>query len=636
MKAYAVDFETYYDVSYGIEEVGLWHYLNAPKFDAYLVSIYGPDIDFVGHPSNAPWSEIDGTIWLSHNAGFDQQVYNRLTDIRLANPLPMGVPEAPSAWYCTANLSVYLGGPRNLKDASKHLLNKAVDKGMRNYMKGKTWADAVAAGKDKALIEYARQDAINCWELWDKYGHLWPESERKIAELTFRQTQRGVAVDRPLLEKTLSSVYEVREFAANEIPWKGNVDESGEQVPLLSADVMRAWCINNDITPPVTCNAKDSRFMDWQKANSEVKAIKAMQTFRSSNALFMKGKTLHDRIRNDGRYGFEYKYFGATTGRWSGGWEDDHADSSQFNIQNMPKEPMYGFDLRRCLVPGAGKKFVIADFSQIEPRCLAVLSRDFKLLDALLEGMGLYEAHARATMGWTGGNLKKESPKMYALAKARVLALGYGAGWAKFIFMASMYGCDEVLNLPIENYEVKRRGFEKYIDRYNQRDKMKENPTELDWLRAVNAWLIVTDFRKTNDPITDLWAFLEHDCRRSVGTDYVVELPSGRLLKYFNIKIVGGKIMGQKQLHVPHISLWGSFITENVVQACARDVLAEAMLKLEAAGIITLFTVHDEIVCEVDKDYDMDIIKRLMIEPPTWMDNLPLDVSIEEADFYKK
>lgn len=625
MNFYAVDFESYYDDEYGIQEQGVWHYIHDRRYDPYLVAIYGPEVDYVGHPSLAPWEQIAGHDWIAHNAAFDQQVYNRITELSDYPGL-----YRPAHWYCTANLSCFLGGPRSLKDATKHLLGREVDKGMRGYMKGKTWDDAVKAGKADALKTYARNDAVNCYEIWEKYNHLWPQFERDVAELTFQQTQRGIGVNKQLIESTLPAVYEVRETAGNLIPWK-------DSDKLLSPIALKAWCVDNKIDPPITTNAKDSRFSEWQTAHADVKVVKAMQDYRSSNALFMKANTLYTRIRDDGRYGFEMKYFGALTGRMSGGWEDERADSAQFNIQNLYSHIMFGLDLRKCLVPAKGHKFVIADFSQIEPRCLAWLSQDKKLLEALYEGTGLYEAHARATMGWKGGNLKKEDPKTYALAKARVLALGYGAGWAKFIIMAHLYGCDEVLNFPVENYEKNRKAFERYIDRYDQRGKMKKDPSELDWTRAINAWMIVTDFRKSNVLLKErMWETLEHDCRRSVGTDFVIELPSGRLMKYRNIKLVGGKIMGQQLMHEPHIPLWGSFLTENVTQACARDVMTVAMLNLEKEGIRTLFTVHDEIICEVEKDFPSDKIASVMLQAPSWMPGLPLDISLEECDFYKK
>jgi hypothetical protein len=76
------------------------------------------------------------------------------------------------------------------------------------------------------------------------------------------------------------------------------------------------------------------------------------------------------------------------------------------------------------LIPREGCVFVICDLSQIEPRCLAYLSGNWALLERIAGGESIYEAHARATMRWTGGPLKKENPDLYALAKARCIAEG--------------------------------------------------------------------------------------------------------------------------------------------------------------------------------------------------------------------
>jgi DNA polymerase len=110
------------------------------------------------------------------------------------------------------------------------------------------------------------------------------------------------------------------------------------------------------------------------------------------------------------------------------------------------------------------------------------------------------------------------------------------------------------------------------------------------------------DFRASNPKIKELWAKLESDCYKCVTTDYKVELPSGRILPYFNVNWKGGLVL-QKTLGEPPIKVWGGFLTENVTQATARDVMRDAIIRLEDAGIETLFTVHDEIVAEVDANF---------------------------------
>lgn len=639
MKFYAIDFESYYDKDYGIEECGVYGYLHNDKFNPYLMSVWGEDIQWVGHPKDFDWKLIwssnkmsgaNAVAFLAHNAAFDRQVFQRCIDTGI-------IPDwaDTDTWCCTANLSVFLGGPRSLKDASKYLLGKEMSKEMRNYMKGRTWADAVLEGKDEQLKQYALDDAKNCYELWTKYEDQWPDAERRTAEITFQQTQRGVTVNTEMLDKHLPAVGAARAEALANIPWAGKDDANGEPQKPLGAKALRAWCKENNVTPPSTTEAKSMEFIKWQEANSDVKVIKAMQTYRSTNAMFLKATTLRTQVRPDGRYAFDMKYFGATTGRWAAGWEDDKADSTGFNIQNVYKETLYGLNLRSAIIAGKGKKFVVSDYSQIEPRCLAWLCDDQKFLNAIRAGVPLYEAHAIASMGWNAGPtpLKKSSPKLYALAKARVLALGYGAGWAKFIYMAYLYGAAECLLDPIT--EKQKFSFLKYIQRTNQQDKIEDFVTDKQWIEAVNAWEIVMDFRASNPKIKDLWARLEKDCWKCSGADYKVELPSGRILPYFNVQTKGGLTLS-KTLGNPAIRVWGGFLCENVTQATARDVMRDAIINLEAAGIPTLFTVHDEIVCEVDKNFDKQEIRGIMNKCPEWIPGLPLEIEQDETDYYKK
>ncbi len=635
MLTYAIDYETFYDSEYGIEECGLWGYLHDSRFDPYLVSIVGPGIEYVGHPSNAPWDKLialsEPWMFVSHNFTFDKQVHARAIELGIIPAEAM-----PTKWRCTANMSVYLGGPRSLKDACKFLLGIDVNKEMRNYMRGKTWLQAVTEGMDGRLKQYALDDSKYCLQLWTKYNAEWPEIEQECAELTMQQTLRGVFVDTKLLDEALPKVLEARAEALKGIPWAGTVDDKGKEVKPLSGKALKDWCAENNVPVPSTTEAKSPEFIKWQEDNKDVTVVSAMQTFRSTNAAALKATVLRRRVNDIGRFNFDMKYFGASTGRWSAGYDDDHADSSGFNIQNIYSKVVYGLDLRRAIIASPGKKFVISDYSQIEPRCLAWLCKDQSLIDKLDAGQPLYEAHARSSMGWTGGNLKKENPKLYALAKARVLALGYGAGWAKFIAMATMYGAADCLLEPINDYRKDR--FIKYLSRTNQMEKVEEFTEEKQWVEAVNAHEIVQDFRQTNPLIAGdygIWKMLERDCTRCVGTSYKVELPSGRILPYFDVKKHGGLTV-RKSLDGMPIRIWGGFLTENVTQATARDVMRDACLNLEKEGICTLFSVHDEIICEVDRNFDPKIIRDIMNITPPWMPGLPLDISQEETDYYKK
>ena len=123
--------------------------------------------------------------------------------------------------------------------------------------------------------------------------------------------------------------------------------------------------------------------------------------------------------------------------------------------------------------------------------------------------------------------------------------------------------------------------------------------------------------------------------KRHARTNFEIELPSGRSMKYYDVMLAGG-LTAVVGLGGRRYKFWGGVLTENVCQAVARDIIRDAIIRLEEAGIKTLFTVHDEVVCEVPEDFDSNIIKNIMVQEPSWMPGIPLDVSLEDSYFYKK
>jgi DNA polymerase len=306
--------------------------------------------------------------------------------------------------------------------------------------------------------------------------------------------------------------------------------------------------------------------------------VAAMRTYRKTNALHAKLRVMKERIRpTDGCMGFGLKYFGGHTGRWSG--------DSGFNMQNLPRGESHGADLRGCIVPRPGKEFIVCDLSQIEPRVLAWLCGDTLMLEQLVNGIPLYEAHARATMGWTGGNLKKENAELYSLAKARVLGLGYGCGPGRFVEVART-----MAGITITPQEATRT---------------------------------VESFRGSNRKITALWNRLQNDFHRSAGGDFVVELPSGRKLTYRDVRSSGGWT-ARVERGGRRIPFYGGKLCENLVQAVARDVFGESLLRLHRLGVEVVFHVHDEAVCEVTPGTDPKEIERIMSITPDWLTGCPL------------
>lgn len=434
---------------------------------------------------------------------------------------------------------------------------------------------------------YALRDAEACARIWNSHTDKWPAPERELSDLTIEQGDHGVYLDLPLVHEGIATLSAERDCVERQLPWYGREKPT-------STKALAIECSKAGIKPPPSTAEDDPRCEQWENQYAEQYPwVGLIRRWRKANRLLKVLETMRDRCRTDGTLPFSLKYFGAiATGRWSG--------DSGLNMQNLNREPYLGVDPRRCIRARPGYKLIIADLSQIEPRVLAWLCGDIELLQKLANGMPLYEAHARATMGWTGGNLKKENARLYGLAKARVLGLGYNAGAKAF-----------------QNVARTMAGL------------------ELSFAEAKNT---VNDFRRSNPKITSLWADLEQRMRAKVGNTFFMRLPSGRVIRYFNVDVSQG-LTAQTERGGRHEHWYGGKLTENLVQATARDVFAEGVLRLHRAGIRVLWTTHDEQIAEC-RDEDLarclETIKREFVKTPNWMPGLPLDASVEVSDYYKK
>jgi DNA polymerase len=586
MPKFAIDFETFYDKDYSLKKMDAWSYVHHPKFDAYLMSVYGEDFQWVGHPKDFQcWEKLEGALLLAHNASFDSLVFKRLQEQKIIPAIQ------PAAWRCTASMAVYLQAPRNLKGACKQLLGIEVDKTQRSKACGQTTGDLF---KDDAMTDYALEDARLCFLLWEKHNHLWPEEEQELSTLTFEWGQAGIGVDFQTLGKCIQTLEKQRFDAVQLLPW---VDDFNEDTPLSHRQLALA-CREAGIPCPASL-AMDSPLCEaWEiKYGEEYPWVNAMRIFRRTNMLLSRFYAIRSRVRKeDNRFPYGMKYFGAVPGRWSG--------DSGFNVQNMPRGEMFGADLRKCFQPSDGNVFVIADLCQIEPRILAWLIDDVAFLDLVRDGVDIYEAHARATMGYDEpAPLKETDSKMRSLAKARVLGLGYGCGPKKFVTVAKNLG-----GIEISFAEAKQ---------------------------------IVADFRSKNPRISRLWKQLDRAFKRSAGGDYSIELPSGRHLKYFDVHKTDRGYFAARTVRGGRVRcLYGGLLCENLVQATARDLFAKHLLQIHRSGIGRIvFHVHDEVIVEVPREQAEEAknqILEIMRTTPDWLSGCPVDAEAGIFNHYTK
>ena len=323
----AIDFETYYDKDYSIKNMGGDLYCRDPRFDPYMVSLYGEGFDYVGPTEDAPWDKISPTQnFVAHNAAFDSLVFEaaqRMGRIpKHINPI----------WDCSANLCVYIQAPRSLKGASEQMLGVAPDKTVRDNMKGRTWTDLTET-ELKALIEYARLDSVYCHQLWEKYHKYWPKHERDLARHTMLSGQHGVYVDQVKLVNSLEKLKVRKQEAEDLIPWAEKANT------VASLKLLKEYCQNQGIEVPKSTNQNDAECLAWEdKYGKEYPVVGALRDWRKANRIVRLLETIQYRVRDDGTMPFNLKYFGAAaTGRWSG--------DAGLNMQNLPRGEVFGIFL---------------------------------------------------------------------------------------------------------------------------------------------------------------------------------------------------------------------------------------------------------------------------------------------------
>jgi len=299
------------------------------------------------------------------------------------------------------------------------------------------------------------------------------------------------------------------------------------------------------------------------------------------------------------------------------------------------------------------------DLSQIEPRVLNWVVGNHELLQQIRDGFPIYEAHARDTMGWTGGRLKKENPKKYGLAKSRLIGLGYGCGWEKFITVAMTMAQFDVteddeavaLGMSVDGKIYQEPDGTRYVLRAVRR-QCPMSGTVVEHVKepvyGCNSRVQVADYREKNPKVTALWRQMQNALEDAVGSDLVLELPSGRVLTYRNVRrevrtvkdretgkpvkktVLTAEADGVRKVY------YGGRLTENICQGIGRDVFSVNMLAIADAGIWPMWSVHDEAVCIAASPEEAEKARLLMAQTPEWLQGCPVESEVTVSDRYKK
>lgn len=659
----AVDFETFYDTksNYTLKDMTPYEYVHDDRFDAYLVAVAYSDgrPTFVGNPKDYDWSQLDDAQLLAHNATFDGMVLRRLEELGIVEPKPRD-------WLDTADMVAFLGVTRNLKTACKELLDLDISKAVRTAMDGKTDRDLY--GKElKDLYDYGGSDAEECLQLFLKYGHKWPEIERRISTQNRNAAWYGINVDAKKVNEGIVYLSKVKDEAEAQLPWVKQGFKAGSN-PALAKAVEALG-----IPAPASFRKNDPRFIEWEKQYGHLcPFLGARIVYAGTAPHIARLINLRDHLC-EGLYHSDIRYFGTHTGRTASGSRGDKESesASKINLLNLTKQKIHGVvDMRGMFIPRPGHKFIIYDYGQIEARVVKWLAGDDSFVHQLKEEGNIYQAEA-VKMGWVpprGPSLKHTDKHLYQLAKSAALGLGYSMGVWKFVQSCRAQATD-LTPVPKSQWprdiETNRR-YRFILANQLGVDDIDNPKFERDIGEFLTADKIVSDWRRANAKVVKYWATLEKSLRSSAeaGKDvHYFRLPSGRVKPYFRPRIMPEATVvidpdtGAKRTQVraalkaavikdrPSSFFHGGSITENITQATARDIMVQSALDIETdyPWIKYMWSCYDEIIFEVPEDRAEEankIVPQYMCHGPSiskWVDDkLPLEVEGGIFDRYCK
>lgn len=501
-------------------------------------------------PVTQQWASpynLSPDICAAHNASFDASVSREFAG------------HTPKLWLDTAAMVRYAISQGDLPpDSGVALAN---------------FGDKLDMEKDD-MGEYVTQDVEILRALCKKLLPRIPPEEIELIDLHVQMASDPVLnLDSAILEEEAESITQLAKDLRKDKNFAYLLEQLGE-VPETKQ------------TPKLTkyAFAKNDSYMKGLLVHSDER-IRWMAAARlAANSSI--NRTRAQRMLNTGQpFPVPLKYYGAHTGRSSG--------SDKLNLQNFPR----GGGLRRALKAPPGHKLVICDSSQIEPRVLAYLAGQEDLLEIFRSGRDPYREFGALMYDKPASSI---TALERALAKAAVLALGYGQGHKGYIRHCATGG----ITVSVDD-----------------------------------ALAVVRRYRGLNADIRKYWYQLQGDVYKQNG---ILRLPSGRKLIYPDLQ--GGQYTratifskGVPQGERQTVRLWHGMITENYVQAYARDVvMLEQTLKLAQHWRVVL-SVHDEAVMCVPEE-DAEECKAHAIEvfstPPEWAADLPVAGKAEIADNY--
>ena len=644
----SIDLETYSDVD--LPNCGVYRYVEG-DFHILLFAYAFDDEETkcvdMACGEQLPQEVVDAI----HNENIIKSAWNAQFE-RICLSKYLGIRLSPDSWQCTMVWAASLSLPLKLATAAHALKTAqqkdAVGERLIRYFSIPCKPTKSNGGRTRNLPEHSLDD----WKLFKSYCIQDVETERDIRRrlekfplmqqewdfyhMDQRINDRGILIDKELVQQAI-----ICNMSLSEEMTKRAYSLTGLENP-NSVSQLKGWLEERGIEVD-SLGKKNvaSLITDLDKHSADGEALDMMKLrLQMAKTSVKKSQAAERYICEDGRAHGLFQFSGANrTQRWAG---------RGIQLQNLPQnhiatldearelvkmgcfdmiETLYGNTpdilsqlIRTMLIPKTGYEFIVADFSAIEARVLAWLAGEQWRLDAFQRGEDIYCASASQMFGvpvvkhGINGELRQKG-------KVAELACGYGGGAGALISMGA-------------------------LDMGLKEDELPD---------------IISSWRDANPEIVKFWYAVEKAAietvkdhtDRSVGrigfqfsaNTLWIGLPSGRRLAYIKPRLQPNRFgrmaltfegLGANNKWVRGETYSGK-LTENITQATARDLLAEAMRRMELAGLGIVGHVHDEVILEVPKgQYTVDDVCNIMNQNPRWADGLPLSSAGYTGNYYFK
>jgi DNA polymerase len=682
MISFGIDFESYSRVD--LKAAGLHNYACDESTGAHCIS-YGSDSEHVKtwvegepFPEDLAAHIESGGIITAWNAAFELAIWNlccvkkygwpplpihqvRCSMVRAyAMALPGALEDAAPAL-----------GVDQRKDAAGHRIMLQLSKPKKD---GSMWRREDDFDKFFALYSYNKQDVRTELACLERLMDISP-SECDLWELDYKINNRGVMCDLASVEKAIVIIQsEQKRLNAEMLKVTGGIVGSCNEVQMLGKWIKSQGVEMDGLAKADVLNALAETDDEEIFADSETivriglpPAVRRALELRQEAAKSGTAKlvAMQEKASADGRIRNMHQFHAASTGRWAGRgvqpqnffrgrpettYEDIEAmfsmldDKASLDLFYGPSMDAVSDCIRGMLIAGEGNDLVACDFSAIEARGLAWLAGQESVLEVFRTHGKIYE-HAAA--GIYHVPMEEVTKDQRQRGKVAILALGYGSGVGGFQAMARTYNVKISDDEADEIKKAWRAANQKIVHYWYDLEEAVLGAMRNGNVTSAGAGGRQVRFRKAG---SFLWTLLPSG--RALCYPYpelrMVMTPWGEEKEQLTFMTVVDQTQKKKAKVLPdpnargrwqRVSTYGGSLAENMTQAIARDLLADAMRAVEAEGIEIVMHVHDEIVAEVQKfraAYALGRMTAIMSETPAWAAGLPLAAEAWKGKRYRK